>query len=192
MLRHTFVHCGIFVTAASRRSPGSVSVPMWPAVLSYRLPVFGLVGHYPANYLIGISLLPRRLAALLSRDHEVLRTVSHAYPPPRGTFDTFTHPSATNPCGSVRLACFSHAASVQSEPESNSSIEVLCYPRASPRFTANMKVRPVFLARRVLRLRRRRVAPALTSVRQVQESLTGFVNDEFAETHHHLCFIPWI
>src|SRR5882757_2555452 len=99
---------------------------MWPAVLSYRLPVFGLVGHYPANYLIGISLLPRRLAPLLSRDHEVLRTVSHAYPPPRGTFDTITHPSATNPCGSVRLACFSHAASVQSEPESNSSIEIRC------------------------------------------------------------------
>ena len=91
------MHCGIFVTAASRRSPGSVSVPMWPAVLSYRLPVFGLVGFYPANYLIGISLLPRRLAPLLFRDHEVLRTVSHAYPPPRGTFDTFTHPSATFP-----------------------------------------------------------------------------------------------
>jgi hypothetical protein len=146
------VHCGIFVTAASRRSPGSVSVPMWPAVLSYRLPVFGLVGFYPANYLIGISLLPRRLAPLLSRDHEVLRTVSRAYPPPRGTFDTFTHPSATfPPCGVlVRLACFSHAASVQSEPESNSSLVVLCLC-GLPRLAANMKVRPVFPGQPFLR-----------------------------------------
>ncbi len=36
--------------------------------------------------------------------------------------DTCTHPFAANPCGSARLACFNHAASVQSEPESNSSL----------------------------------------------------------------------
>lgn len=67
------------------------------AVLSHPLPVFGLVGFYPANDLIGRSPLPRRLAALLRRDHGVLRTVSHAYPPPRGTFDRITDPSATCP-----------------------------------------------------------------------------------------------
>ncbi len=33
---------------------------MWQAVLSHLLPVFGLVGRYPANYLIGVSTLPRR------------------------------------------------------------------------------------------------------------------------------------
>ena len=39
LLRHAFAHCGIFVTAASRRSPGSVSVPMWRVVLSHPLAV---------------------------------------------------------------------------------------------------------------------------------------------------------
>ena len=35
----TFVHCERFSTAASRRSLGSVSVPVWPVTLSGRLPV---------------------------------------------------------------------------------------------------------------------------------------------------------
>ena len=47
--RHTFVHCGRFVTAASRRSPGSVSVPMRRAVLSHPLPVLALVSRYLTN-----------------------------------------------------------------------------------------------------------------------------------------------
>ena len=42
-------HCAIFPTAASRRSPGRVSVPMWPVILSNRLPIVALVGRYPAN-----------------------------------------------------------------------------------------------------------------------------------------------
>ena len=52
-LRQAFAHCGIFVAAATRRCPGSVSVPMWPVALSRRLPVKALVGHYPTNKLIG-------------------------------------------------------------------------------------------------------------------------------------------
>ena len=63
-LRHTFVHCGRFVTAAPRRSLGSVSVPMWPANLSVRLRVVALVGRYPANQLIRYRPLPGRLAPL--------------------------------------------------------------------------------------------------------------------------------
>ena len=59
-LRHTFVHCGRFVTAAPRRSLGSVSVPMWPANLSVRLRVIALVGRYPTNQLIRNRLLPDR------------------------------------------------------------------------------------------------------------------------------------
>src|SRR5215204_1397300 len=51
-LRHTFVHCGRFVTAAPRRSLGSVSVPMWPANLSVRLRVVALVSRYLTNQLI--------------------------------------------------------------------------------------------------------------------------------------------
>ena len=53
LLRQTFVHCGRFPTAASRRSLGRVSVPMWPFDLSVRLPIVDLVGRYPTNYLIG-------------------------------------------------------------------------------------------------------------------------------------------
>ena len=53
LLRQTCVHCGRFPTAASRRSLGRVSVPMWPSDLSVRLPIVALVGFYPANWLIG-------------------------------------------------------------------------------------------------------------------------------------------
>ena len=49
LLRQACAHCGIFVTAASRRSPGSVSVPMRRAVLSHPLPVFALVSRYLTN-----------------------------------------------------------------------------------------------------------------------------------------------
>ena len=38
-------------------------------------------------------------------------------------FPRVTHPSATNPEGSVRLACVRPAASVHSEPGSNSQVE---------------------------------------------------------------------
>ena len=48
-LRQTFVHCGRFPTAASRRSLGRVSVPVWPFVLSDRLLIVALVGRYPSN-----------------------------------------------------------------------------------------------------------------------------------------------
>ena len=48
-LRQTFVHCAIFPTAASRRSLGRVSVPMWLAILSDQLPVVALVSRYLTN-----------------------------------------------------------------------------------------------------------------------------------------------
>ena len=48
-LRQTFVHCAIFPTAASRRSLGRVSVPMWLIILSDQLPVVALVSHYLTN-----------------------------------------------------------------------------------------------------------------------------------------------
>ena len=63
----TFVHWKRFSTAASRRSPGSVSVPMWLTTLLSQLPVLGLVGHYPANYLIGHEPLSKR--QLINRGH---------------------------------------------------------------------------------------------------------------------------
>ncbi len=42
-------HCPKFPTAASRRSLGRVSVPVWLAVLSDQLLIEALVGHYPTN-----------------------------------------------------------------------------------------------------------------------------------------------
>ena len=42
-------HCPIFPTAASRRSLGRVSVPVWLIILSDQLPVFALVVSYTAN-----------------------------------------------------------------------------------------------------------------------------------------------
>ncbi len=49
LLRQTFVHCARFPTAASRRSLGRVSVPVWPVTLSGRLPIPALVGRYLTN-----------------------------------------------------------------------------------------------------------------------------------------------
>ena len=48
-LRQGFPHCAIFPTAASRRSLGRVSVPMWLIILSDQLPVVALVSHYLTN-----------------------------------------------------------------------------------------------------------------------------------------------
>ena len=46
-LHQTFVHCERFSTAASRRSLGSVSVPVWLTILSDQLPVISLGGPLP-------------------------------------------------------------------------------------------------------------------------------------------------
>ncbi len=60
LLRQAFAHCAIFLTAASRRSLGRISVPVWLIVLSDQLPIAALVGHYPANKLMGRDLIPDR------------------------------------------------------------------------------------------------------------------------------------
>ena len=49
LLRQAFAHCGRFPTAASRRSLGRVSVPVWPVTLSGRLRIVALGGHYPTQ-----------------------------------------------------------------------------------------------------------------------------------------------
>ena len=64
LLGQAFAHCPIFPTAASRRSLGRVSVPMWPFNLSVRLPIVDLVGRYPANCLIGREAILQRIAPL--------------------------------------------------------------------------------------------------------------------------------
>ncbi len=49
LLRQAFAHCGKFPTAASRRSLGRVSAPVWLLILSDQLLIAALVGFYPTN-----------------------------------------------------------------------------------------------------------------------------------------------
>jgi hypothetical protein len=126
LLRQAFAHCAISLTAASRRSLGRLSVPVWGTTLSGPLPVVGLVSHYLTNYLMGRSPLPQphkftrrllgppcpcgisrafaRVSPAEGQVSYVLRT--------RSPLDTLRCP--------VRLACIRHAASVHPEPGSNS------------------------------------------------------------------------
>ena len=52
-LDQSFLHCPIFLTAASRRSLVRVSVPVWGVPLSGPLPIEVLVSRYLTNKLIG-------------------------------------------------------------------------------------------------------------------------------------------
>ena len=58
-LRQAFAHCAIFPTAASRRSLGRVSVPVWLIILSDQLAIAALVGLYPTNKLMARRLIPK-------------------------------------------------------------------------------------------------------------------------------------
>ncbi len=60
LLRHAFAHCARFPTAASRRSLGRVSVPVWLIVLSDQLPIEALVSRYLTNKLMGRGPLKKR------------------------------------------------------------------------------------------------------------------------------------
>ena len=99
LLRQTFVHCGRFPTAASRRSLDRVSVPVWLVILSDQLGIVALVSRYPTNKLIPSGHIrwqeARRSPSLVLRRYAVLATVSSSYPPPSGSFPDITHPSAT-------------------------------------------------------------------------------------------------
>ncbi len=48
-LHQACAQCESSLTAASRRSPGRLSVPVWLAVLSDQLRIAALVGRYPTN-----------------------------------------------------------------------------------------------------------------------------------------------
>ena len=129
LLGQAFAHCPIFPTAASRRSLDRVSVPVWPISLSARLPIVGMVGCYPAIYLMGREPLSARIAPLtpLSCDSVVLCGISNRFrllsPSKRQVAHALlTRSPLSSPrrnC-SVRLACVRHAASVRPEPGSNS------------------------------------------------------------------------
>ncbi len=79
-LHQACAHCAIFPTAASRRSLGRISVPMWPYTLSGRLPVDALVGHYPTNKLIGRELIPHRKTFHHTIQNVVLSGIRPSFP----------------------------------------------------------------------------------------------------------------
>ena len=84
LLGQGFPHCRKFPTAASRRSLGRVSVPVWPVTLSGRLRIVALVGRYPADQLMRHkSILYQCFEALLIRSPCSVRTLSliHIYVP---------------------------------------------------------------------------------------------------------------
>ena len=95
-LHQACAHCAIFPTAASRRSLGRVSVPVWPVALSGRLPVVVLVGHHPTNKLIGREPIPyQKIFPTQPSDHAeypVLDPVSQAYPEVKGRLLTCYSP----------------------------------------------------------------------------------------------------
>ena len=94
LLGQACAHCPKFLTAASRRSLGRVSVPVWLIILSDQLTIVGLVSRYLTNNLIVRRPLPKRITALLRREYAVLDPVSRAYPSLWGTFLRVTQPSA--------------------------------------------------------------------------------------------------
>ena len=137
LLGQAFAHCPIFPTAASRRSLGRVSVPMWPINLSVRLPIVGLVGRYPANCLIGREPILQRINPLVggSCGPPTLCGISTDFSVLFPTEGQVAHALLTRPplslnekqafqISSVRLACVKHAASVHPEPGSNSQIKI--------------------------------------------------------------------
>jgi hypothetical protein len=60
LLHQAFAHCGKFPTAASRRSLGRVSVPVWLIILSDQLLIIALVSFYLTNKLIKRRPFPKR------------------------------------------------------------------------------------------------------------------------------------
>ena len=133
-LRQGFPHCAIFPTAASRRSLDRVSVPVWLIILSDQLPIVALVGRYPTNKLMGRGLISLRQLASRGRlspnRNWSVSGISGSFPPLSQTMREIIHAlltraplySGTEVPFLARLACVKHAASVQSEPGSNSPV----------------------------------------------------------------------
>ncbi len=68
-LRQAFAHCAISLAAASRRSRGRLSFPVWLIILSDQLPVLGLVSRYLTNNLIGQRPLLKRPKPFIITKH---------------------------------------------------------------------------------------------------------------------------
>ena len=142
-LHQGFPHCAIFPTAASRRSLGRISVPMWPSNLSVRLLIVDLVGRYPANWLIRRGSILYRIAPFpyAPCSAKGLCGISSRFQLLSPCTGQVTHALLTRPPLSfprmknfVRLACVKHAASVHPEPGSNSHVKKFCPARIKSGF----------------------------------------------------------
>jgi hypothetical protein len=128
LLDQACAQCPKFPTAASRRSLGRVSVPVWPIIRKDQLSIIGLVSHYHTNYLILRGLIKQRIhficVFILSNwniysglglnclaDSHVLLTRSLLCKHSKLMLKYSNN---------VQLACVKHIASVHSEPGSNS------------------------------------------------------------------------
>ena len=87
----------------------------------------------PRAHLLAINL---SFTAPSCKAYPVLALVSQSYPKLKGRFPRVTHPCATDSKLSVRLACVKHAASVRSEPGSNSHVKILLV------FTVDIIIKP--------------------------------------------------
>ena len=120
LLRQAFAHCGKFLTAASRRSLGRVSVPVWLIVLSNQLLIVALVSHYLTNKLIRRELILRQCKLFYLSTYGVLAAVSKVILLLRADSHVLRTRSPLKHKTFVRLACVKHTASVHPEPGSNS------------------------------------------------------------------------
>lgn len=126
-LHQTFVHCGIFPTAASRRSLGRISVQCGGSISQpakhHRLG--GPLPHQLANVahsdLLAKQALPFILLSCKNNKYSVLSDVSIRYPNLKGTLSTCYSPIRRYDIAIIaRHACIRHTASVHPEPGSNS------------------------------------------------------------------------
>ena len=130
-------HWRKFPTAASRRSLGRVSVPMWPFTLSGRLRIIALVGRYLTNQLMrrrSIHVHTRRCFNMRKMPPSYLSGFSYRFQQLSRAHGQVTYVLLTRsplslfgsklPKDFVRLACIRHAASVHPEPGSNSPFDL--------------------------------------------------------------------
>uniref|UniRef100_A0A6N2ND82 Small ribosomal subunit protein uS7 domain-containing protein n=1 Tax=Salix viminalis TaxID=40686 RepID=A0A6N2ND82_SALVM len=133
LLRQAFAHCGKFPTAASRRSLGRVSVPVWLIILGpatdHRLGK--LLPHQLANQ---TRAPPRADSSFCSSAYGVLAAVSSCCSPPKGRFLRVTHPSATGNTTSRLYPCASYSLRVRSKKYSH-PYPLTSIPRASYPFS---------------------------------------------------------
>ena len=128
-LRQGFPHCARFLTAASRRSLDRISVPVWPITLSGRLSIVALVSHYLTNKLIDRRLIlgcPKTFI-ISPVEKMIICGISSSFPklspaPGQITYVLLTRLPLVTRSVTVRLACLRRAASVSSEPGSNSPL----------------------------------------------------------------------